>query len=184
MAKTWAEIQAAKKPNTQSVVIVLDPEPGQRLSKARIRLAEAEARIELDKNDKEAKTAVRDAKAAIADAEAEQRAASTEFVFSSPGLAAYEALLDQHGPSPKQVTTAEEAKQPRPDWDKDTFPPALVAACCVQPEGFDETAAKDMWNDPRWSPAELGDLFGAAHVCCDRRQYVWDLGKESSETPT
>lgn len=47
-------------------------------------------------------------------------------------------------------------------YNVDTFPPALLAECCVEPViSLDEAVA--MWSDdPAWSRAELADLFAAA----------------------
>jgi hypothetical protein len=65
-------------------------------------------------------------------------------------------------------------------WNDETFPPALVAACCVEP-AMDYKQAAEMWTSPQWNAGELDDLFVTAWRTCRQRKAV-DLGKGSGRT--
>lgn len=57
----------------------------------------------------------------------------------------YRELLDDHPPVKDGA-----------DWNPDTFPPALIAACVVDPEMTVEQAAQ-IWEE--WEAGEMGRLF-------------------------
>lgn len=61
----------------------------------------------------------------------------------------YRALLESH-PAVKEGA----------DWNADTFPPALLAACLVQPE-FTLEQATEIWDE--WETEEASRLFLAAY---------------------
>jgi hypothetical protein len=93
-------------------------------------------------------------------------------VFQAIGREALDALLTEHAPSQKAREKAR-AKQMTagvrpgqtvdPQWDIDTFPPALIAASAVAPPiSLDE--AKQLWSDPAWSAVELDKLFSGALI--------------------
>lgn len=51
-------------------------------------------------------------------------------------------------------------------FNPDTFPPALIAACSVQPVmTFEE--AKEIWESPEWSNGELATLFTTCLDLCN-----------------
>lgn len=50
-------------------------------------------------------------------------------------------------------------------WNGDTFPPALVAACLVDPEVSAEEMT-EIWTSGEWSTGELSTLFNAASNLC------------------
>lgn len=70
----------------------------------------------------------------------------------------YDALERQHGPEASDID-----RLGRPLlFNPRTFPPALVAACCVEPV-LSEDEAKKLWLSPSWSKGDLDALFSAAY---------------------
>jgi hypothetical protein len=49
--------------------------------------------------------------------------------------------------------------------NRETFEPALFAACLVDPEMTDEQAL-EMWSSPHWSTGELGYMFEICSNLC------------------
>lgn len=74
-------------------------------------------------------------------------------LFKSIGYKDYDDLLSSHQPSKEQSKDGAQ-------WNPDTFPPALISACSVDPViGLEE--AKELWLSDQWSRGELMDLFFA-----------------------
>lgn len=72
-------------------------------------------------------------------------------LFKAIGSKAYDDLLAGHPPSAKD-------KEDGGVWNADTFPPALIAACSVEPK-IDEESAVAIWTSEDWSRGELMDMF-------------------------
>lgn len=66
-------------------------------------------------------------------------------------------------------------------WNKDTFPPALTAACSVDPIITDAQAA-ELWDpeNEAWTDAELEEVFAALLVLNQHAKHI-HLGKELAE---
>ena len=60
-------------------------------------------------------------------------------------------------------------------FNSETFPPALIAAACVDP-AMAESDAIELWDSDEWSEAELADLLAAAQAINERHRRV-ELGK-------
>lgn len=97
-------------------------------------------------------------------------AETVEFVFRAIGRKALAALVRKHPPSAeereKARTEHKEAGHPMskfvpPQWDDETFPPELIAHASVSPK-FTVEQARELWNSPEWSHAELSAIFQAA----------------------
>lgn len=73
---------------------------------------------------------------------------TVEFRLRAIPRSEYRALLDDHPPVKEGA-----------DWNADTFPPALIAACCAEPSMTVEQA-QQMWDE--WEAGETGRLFLAA----------------------
>lgn len=72
-------------------------------------------------------------------------------VFQSIGSKQYDSLMAKYPPNKKQQ---DEGLQ----YDIDKFAPALIAACCVEPEmTLDD--AKEIWESDVWNRGELFSLF-------------------------
>lgn len=50
-------------------------------------------------------------------------------------------------------------------FNRDTFPPALVAACLTDPE-MTYNEARDLWESDEWTTGELNALFDVASNLC------------------
>lgn len=63
----------------------------------------------------------------------------------------YDDLITQHPPKEKD-------KREGAQWNPDTFAPALMQRCLVEP-ALDLDAARRLWKAETWSSGELIDLF-------------------------
>jgi hypothetical protein len=80
------------------------------------------------------------------------------FLFRSIGAKEWELLVSKHKP-----TNAQRADGA--SFNSDTFPPALLARVCVEPEMSEEDWS-EIWDSPDWSRGEITDLYGAAVNLC------------------
>jgi len=71
--------------------------------------------------------------------------------YQAIGMREYDRLVAKHPPKADQ--RAEGAS-----FDIDTFAPALIAACSVEPE-ITVTQAKEIWDSPDWSRGDVMVLF-------------------------
>lgn len=77
-----------------------------------------------------------------------------ELKFRAIGLREYDKLVSKYPAKPDQV--AEGAT-----FNMETFAPALIAACAVEPE-MEYEDAKALWDSPDWSRGDLMVLFRQA----------------------
>lgn len=95
--------------------------------------------------------------------------------FAALGRAKLEELLEEHPPTQKDKDEAEKQGGNPPDFNNETFPPALVALSCVEPADLAKGEWLDEEQDPprrrfpraeelfdEWNASELGAIFGAA----------------------
>lgn len=190
-----------KKPLEQRVTVYLDDAPIEALADARAELAAAEAtaeqkyqrRLTLARQanptpselltieaglDQERDAALTPYRRAVEAAEEAVRESTQTFVFRSPGSKAFEDLIAEHPPTDDDHDDARKMTG-RPEalarWHTDTFGPALLAACCIDPKlTVDEATA--IYTD--WTDTEAGELFAAALAVCQGIRQV-DLGKAS-----
>ncbi len=94
------------------------------------------------------------------------------FTFRSIGRVAMRDLLDAHKPTPDQRRELREAqklvgipshRRAELPFNSDTYPPALIAACCVSP-AMTEDEATELWESEAWGEGELMSLFEAAQL--------------------
>ncbi len=81
-------------------------------------------------------------------------------LFRAIGTKAYDKLLGKHPPRPEQ-------KIEGASYNIDTFGPAIIAACSVEPE-LSEDEAKQLWDSDDWSRGEIMTLFRAAVEVCNK----------------
>ncbi len=154
-AHVMAEIIRKKKGITKLVTIQLDGEASTRISLLRGQHAAA---LAYDTKHNEADTAPAVQEKIDAEIE-ESRDTEVVFKFKSIGAPAYDKLLNQPENQP-----SDELKKLGADFNPDNFPPAIVAASCIDPEMTLEEAFT-IYNDPSWNGAELQKLFfGALEV--------------------
>lgn len=70
---------------------------------------------------------------------------TAELKFQALPRREYRVLLDEHPPDTEGA-----------DWNPDTFPPALIAACSLDPKLTLEQAG-EMWEE--WEAGEMGRVF-------------------------
>lgn len=152
---TYAELAAAKRPVTKRVRLVLDPDVAGALERAEEALDRARADREARPDDVESAEAFETAQREVEAAREVADSSVAEFVFRAVGQSRYDELLAAHPPTP-----AHQAQQrrhvpeaPPLEWNPDTFPPALVAACLVEPALTEEQVA-DLWASEDWNQAE------------------------------
>ena len=71
--------------------------------------------------------------------------------YQAIGMRAYDALVGKHPPKPEQRAEGN-------SFNIDTFAPALIAACSVEPE-ISLEQAKEIWNSEDWSRGDVMVLF-------------------------
>jgi hypothetical protein len=71
--------------------------------------------------------------------------------YRAIGMRAYDKLVAKHPPKPEQRAEGS-------SFDIDTFAPALIAACSVDPE-ITSDAAKEIWESDDWSRGDVMVLF-------------------------
>jgi hypothetical protein len=72
-------------------------------------------------------------------------------MYQAIGMRAYDQLVSKHPPKPEQRAEGN-------SFDIDTFAPALIAACSVEPE-ISPAEAKELWNSEDWSRGDVMVLF-------------------------
>lgn len=159
----------SKQAERRTVVFCLVPEAARDLADAR----QEQERAQRDA-DREGESTSAAERLAAADARydaalAEVTAQVVRFSFEAIDGPQWDALRAAHRPTEHQRTIARKAGHPPPEWNVDTFPPALVAAACVEvvtpsgtAAGLSESDATAVWTSDRWNQAERLDLFNAA----------------------
>jgi hypothetical protein len=182
-------LRSKKKPFTQRVALCCDTELADELD--RVRAERDDLRDVIDRYGFLGQTIPEDTRRKLEDLEAQhdaldaQVAESNEvFVFRGLRRDVLDRLLDEHRPTKEQIESNKSKGLPVPDWNPDTFPPALCAACAVSPEHVDLTIDdwKVIWHDAEeWNSAELQSIFAAAYNANSSMRVV-DMGKGSAGT--
>jgi hypothetical protein len=81
-----------------------------------------------------------------------------ELVFQAISYKELDALQAKHTPTQQQRIEGA-------SFNRNTFPPALIAACAIDPE-MTEQDARDLWQSEDWSTGELNTLFNAVSDLC------------------
>ena len=74
-----------------------------------------------------------------------------KLTYQAIGALEYDKLVSKHPPTADQRVEGG-------SFNIDTFGPALIAKCCVDPE-MAEADAIEIWNSPEWSRGDLLVLF-------------------------
>lgn len=74
--------------------------------------------------------------------------------FQAIGMRTYDRLVSKHPPKPEQRAEGS-------SFDIDSFAPALIAACSVDPE-ISPAEAKKLWDSDDWSRGDVMVLFRQA----------------------
>jgi hypothetical protein len=163
------EMMSRKQRATETVTIVIDHKWADQLATARTVLVPARARAAGAGLDVKADwdgvatvpaeiVAYQEAEADVAALVAQEPESVIRFVLRALSRSEFQRLLDAHQPTPKQ-----RKDNPAIQWNPDTFGPALVAACSVEPRlSLEQT--REMWDSANWSPGELGRLENTAFM--------------------
>jgi len=81
-----------------------------------------------------------------------------ELKFEAISYKELDALQAKHPPTQDQRVNGA-------SFNRNTFPPALIAACSVEPK-ITETDAREIWSSEEWSTGELNTLFDAVSGLC------------------
>jgi hypothetical protein len=71
--------------------------------------------------------------------------------YQAIGMRAYDTLVSKHPPKPEQRAEGN-------SFNIDTFAPALISACSVEPE-ITPAEAKEIWDSDDWSRGDVMVLF-------------------------
>lgn len=71
--------------------------------------------------------------------------------YQAIGMRAYDQLVSKHPPKPEQRAEGN-------SFNMDTFAPALIAACSLEPE-ISLSEAQEIWNSEDWSRGDVMVLF-------------------------
>jgi hypothetical protein len=83
---------------------------------------------------------------------------TVEMIFEAISYKELDALQAKHPPTQDQRIAGAA-------FNRNTFPPALVAACSVDPK-INEADARDIWTSEEWSTGELNTLFDTVSGLC------------------
>lgn len=149
MAKKWTpeSIREKRKPTVIKVDVLLDADIEAELVRLRDELLLARRQsTSLDE--------VPDAVRLVEEIEAvgkKAEAATVTFTFQGIGRRAWWDLVKQHPP------TKDQSKGRTLRWNDDTFPPAALAASCIDPEGLDEKWWIETLDD--WDEGQVTDIW-------------------------
>lgn len=138
----------------------------------------AEAKQAADRAKLQANARSKDADAAATAEAAEERLTELRerigrhlirFTFRSIEREEWDRLKAENRPTERQRTDQRKAGLQPPEWNVDTFAPAIVAAACVklegpsgEAEGISREDADRIWSSPRWNESERSELFHTA----------------------
>lgn len=180
---TWDHLKSQKKPVTVEVPIAFDSEVADELNLAQDQFDEKERlyRVASLKDETTMQMLTRlesereDARAVLEEVKARAAEVTVTFKFRSLGRTAFEELLRDHPPSDTDKEKAKAKGEDPPNFSFESFPIALVANSCIEPE-LSIDNVKEMWQSEDWNESELITLFNAAFMVNQTRRVV-DLGK-------
>lgn len=180
---SFEELISKKKAVTTTVAIPLDPGLAEELHKAKEARDDAARTASIRDKDTDAQARLWQAEERVSQIEQKLRDddAVAYFKLRSIGRAAFDALVTAHQPTSAQRAKAKSLGfSGEMAWNHETFPPALVAACLVEPE-MTEDQARLLWQSEAWNAAETQALFDAALEVNGTHRTV-ELGKEFVKT--
>lgn len=94
------------------------------------------------------------------------------FLFVAVTPSEYDELVTLHQP-----TDAQKTEDPGANVNGDTFPPALLAKVCKEPQ-LTEDQWREVWANPGYSTGERGSIFWEANGLCNRPLDLAPLEKD------
>jgi hypothetical protein len=159
----------AKKPETRTVPIPLEPALAERYAEAKTQHEQAKRSSDAAPKDTDRATEVERCRAEVDALAEELKPHMAEIVLRSVSPIEFEELKTANRPTERQRTDYRKAGVEAPEWNPDTFQPALVAKACVSittssgtQEGLAEEDALRIWQSDAWNVGVRNELFGAA----------------------
>jgi anti-sigma-K factor RskA len=154
----------AKKPETRTVPIPLDPALAERYTEAKTQHEQAKRSSDAAPKDTDRAAEVERCRAELDALAEELKPHMSEFVLRSVSPTEFEELKTANRPTERQRTDYRKAGVEAPEWNPDTFQPALVAKACLSittSSGTQEDALR-IWQSDAWNVGVRNELFGAA----------------------
>ena len=164
---TAAEMFAAKQPVAKKLPVCMDSDLSDEVIRLQALKTQADERMFAYPNSTVLAQAQADAAEALAAAEAAAAEVTVEFRFGAIPRVELDALLGQpehrpteaHQEKHRAACKREGLKFKALEFNPETFPPALIAACCLHPELTLEQAAQ-IWE--QWGDGEAATVFDQA----------------------
>jgi hypothetical protein len=173
---TIDDILGRKQANRMTFWIPLDNDLAEAYREAETNFNAANSFATVRGDDQGAQRRADEASDVLASAKVALREASVKFVLQAVGRERYEQLVLDNPATREQQRKARDLRQDVPDFNEDTFPQALVAACLVEPELSEEDVHR-LWKSDQFSVAEIRMIVQNA-ILVNQNWRVVDLGKE------
>ena len=171
MARNIDDILAAKKPNETTYQILLEPTLRSEIEDTKRALARAQRQERGDPGLAGGNTLKLEKRLEELETKAEEL--SVTFRFRGLGRRANDELMarPEHRPTDEQKAEfKKEGGQGELTFNTETYPPALIAATCIEPEGMTLEKAQRLFDD--WTTGDVEGLFTAAMMACRERSSV------------
>lgn len=170
---TYDHLKSKKKPVMRSVWISFDSELSEEVDELERKLAVLRPRAARSKDDESIQQELADTEAKFLSMRDELRKSSQKFVFRSLSRRKYDELLTRHQPTDEQQAEAKKmgGADAVLEFNPETFPEALVAACIMEPELTSEDV-HDIFTSDDWNGSETLALFNTALSACINRGSV------------
>jgi hypothetical protein len=168
---TTSEIIAKRKRNRKSATVLLDPDLKDEIDKLAADIAAEERKGKrlggsLAENSSVTIQSMREGLATLYE---NAKAHSATFLFQDIGRHEFVELLKEHRPTEETLKYYEEEGQDRPEFEPDTFVPALLHLSSYEPKITPEEA-QDIYTT--WSEGDIETLFMAAYIACRERTSI------------
>lgn len=178
------EIMERRKPRTESAWVPLDAEVLNRISELETQIPMEERRDERRTDRAPVAPQLREELEGLREHAHES---AVQFTFEALGRKAYRDLIDEHPPQDedRERAKAQFGDQRMARWHSDTFVPALMAACAVEPE-MDLEHAQRIWDE--WDMA-VAELIGGMAIAANEGEtkvppFVRGTGRTNGSPPS
>lgn len=176
------EIRRRKKPNRKQVAILIEPEISHQIKEKEQEIARLEIEIRKAKNQSLANPYPKQLEQAQKELAALQKEAeenSVIFTFQDIGRKRYDDLITANLPTKQQKEDYKEGGgEGVLAYNPETFVPALISACAIEPE-ISLEEAEEICQE--WSEGDIESLFFTALAACKERATV-PLSKKGTGT--
>lgn len=162
---TMDEILGGKRATTEPLPICLDSNLTHRVDELEKEVRDASVQVRVTPDDGEAADRLEALQAELEEAKEAKRQRTALFVFRALGRKELEDLERLHKVTKEQISdyrdqcrVMQTPPNNPPNYNFESFPPALISASAIKPEISLEQAI-EMWNSPEFSKGELGAIF-------------------------